>query len=134
MILLAVFAAGCSKSGDANRPPINLGEVKNLIAGSYLGEYAGGKELFVLNTNDTFSQRFVRDGKTVYESTGAWSFKKLEDHHLVHFEPCISLQDAILQKKEPKHLMLMTGTFYHDEPVIFFFRDIDYWIKKQPEK
>ena len=66
-----LLLGGCSK-----QPPkqaLTPDQVKKLVCGQYVGEYAGGKEYFEIKPDMTFSQRFETNGKTSYDLKGKWS-------------------------------------------------------------
>ena len=128
LIVTAILVLGCNKP---DNPPLSLAEVKVLICGNYQGEYNNGKEYFEIKPDGSFSQKFVRAGVTVYELQGTWRFRELEDGYKVTFEPFMDLGEAIWGGKKPEKVLAMIATFYEDEPTIYFFEDIHYYITKQ---
>jgi len=126
---LLVHGSGCRKTPPA---PLKSDElVRNDLPGEYEGRYYRGEEHFSLRPDGTFSQRFIRDGKTLYESSGKWRIsKRSEDRFFVTFEPFINLEAAISNGTPPEKIFSNTATYYDDQPVIWIFRDIDYYITK----
>jgi hypothetical protein len=126
--ILVILLSGCDRPAKA---PLTNEQVKVLICGNYIGKYNKGTEYFEIRPDGTFSQLFVSSGLTNYQLSGKWKFEQSVDRYGVTFEPFIGLADAIMAGKEPRRFGEATATFYGDEPVIWFFRDIDYFITKQ---
>jgi hypothetical protein len=127
----AVFVILLVSCGKTSKPAINSDQLRNLIPGKYQGKYNAGLEEFDIKQDGTFSQKFSQDGVTVYEQSGSWSVKPLEDRYLINFAPFMDLEMAILKQGKPQQVAERTATFYDDEPRIWFFRDIDYFIVRQ---
>jgi hypothetical protein len=131
LVMIALFS-GCKKTAP---PALSEDRVRDLISGKYEGDYDGGWEYFDVRTNGTFSQTFIQNGVTVYSLEGKWTFEKMEDRYLVWFGPFMDLRDAIVAKGgSPEKVASCQATFYEDEPRIYFFRKIYYFVVKPAEK
>lgn len=129
--LLAVAAlvlAGCAK---ATKTPLGLAEARALMSGAYEGRYNRGVEHFSFRPDGTFSQEFIRGDAIVYQSKGTWRCERFEDHYLVWLEPFMDLRDAITERGAVQRVSSCMAHFYEDEAKIWFFRDIDYYVRKE---
>lgn len=126
--LVIFLVCGCKQS---KQPEHTQAEVKAMICGNYQGYYNDGVESISIREEGTFSQKFVQTNHILYDTNGTWSFEKLDDRYLVHFEPFVDQRDAIMHTGTVKRYDGCQATFYDDEPNnIWFFRKINYYIIK----
>lgn len=59
------------------------------VSGVYVGDYFGGEETYRLRTDGTFTQQFVRGGKTQYINSGHWSIDSFGSDSNITFEHVI---------------------------------------------
>ena len=130
---VALMLAGCGKAGHAKRTAAGTNEVRSLIVGDYQGHYLNGVEYFSIGEDGAFSQRFESNSLR-YTNQGSWNFHRLDDHYIVSFEPFMELEAVIENRGEPKKFGSWGAAFYEDEPIIWIFRDINYYTVKVPQK
>ena len=105
-------------------------EAKALICGRWEGWYGKGKEYFVIRSDGTFSQTFVREGVTNYVAEGKWSAEQYRNWYEVRFKPFMDLRDTISQGKSPERITGRVGTFFEDDLPIDFISDLAYFVRK----
>ncbi|MBU2574871.1 MAG: hypothetical protein KKH28_12420 [Elusimicrobia bacterium] len=105
------------------------------VIGVYIGNYLGGKEVYDIRPDETFSQTFVKDGHTVYSSTGTWKLMEPSDYQgNIEFSPHMRAQDWN-DSDESVSLDTDHGSWLRSSPdVIVFFRDKGILVVKQKLK
>lgn len=126
VLLSGLWLTGCKEN-----PPPSRGDV----IGVYMGNYLGGREVYDIRPDGTFSQTFVKDGKTAYSSTGTW--KVMASPHEggnLEFSPHMRAQDW---SDSGESVRLDTGNGTWDSSgnksreTIYFFSDMGIWVAKQ---
>ncbi|MBI5244217.1 MAG: hypothetical protein HY922_11165 [Elusimicrobia bacterium] len=91
--------------------------VRDDIPGVYVGNYVGGREVYDIRPDGTFSQTFTKDGNTVYFSTGIWKL----DGWKVEFEPQIRFDYEHLSELSDKASSRYNngGGYWSDDGIMF---------------
>lgn len=128
--IIGFLSFGCHQ---AARPPLTQAQAEALVCGNYEGRYNKGVEYVEIRSDKTFSQRFIQGGVTNYELEGKWKLDPLSDRYMIFFTPFMDSRDAILKRGPPVRSGSTAGTFFEDEPKVWFFGDIGYFIAKQAD-
>lgn len=121
IIFVVLFAAGlmtaCGKRAASG------------IVGHYKGEYFGGVEDFVFNSDGSFTQSFSVNGKPLYTNRGSWTLDG-RTMQLKNFLKAYWFTDddfsSFRKPLDEFSAILPVGT-----DAIMFSRDAEYFVRKQ---
>lgn len=113
--------------------------VKDSVPGDYVGNYAGGTEIFIFRKDGTFTQTFQKGKVQIYTNEGKWSVSKnaFSSDIYVHLAPQIQPDYKEERGGRAERFDRGGGTWHveHDWQGVFemiiFNDDAEYWITKQ---